>query len=103
MQLLQSVTHVIHNAWKVNFNHALPSFEFQIAGSRRLVDFCAAAHYPARLLFTSSIGVALAQEWATPVPEAPLADPSVAVESGYSASKYVVEQVGLLAFRRCGV
>lgn len=46
------------------------------------------------MLFTSSIGVA--HSWPADnglVPEAPLSDPELASDSGYSASKYVVEQV----------
>ncbi|THG96855.1 hypothetical protein EW026_g5054 [Hermanssonia centrifuga] len=89
-----SVSHIIHNAWKVDFNHGLSSFESQITGTRKLVDFCFNLDRPVRLLFMSSIGVA--QGWdnqSGPIPETPLSDPGLATDSGYSASKYVVEQV----------
>ncbi len=88
------MSHIIHNAWKVDFNHGLSSFESQITGTRKLVDFCFNLDRPVRLLFMSSIGVA--QGWdnqSGPIPETPLSDPGLATDSGYSASKYVVEQV----------
>lgn len=85
---------VVHNAWTVHFNRGLGSFESQIAGTRRLVDLCMALEQPVKLLFTSSVGVA--QGWdprSGPVPEDVLPDPAVAIGSGYSSSKYVVERV----------
>lgn len=95
-QLKQTITHVVHNAWNVNFNHPLASFEGQIAGTRKLVDFAFSAKRQPKLLFTSSISAA--HGWDTsngPVPEEPLPDPKVATSSGYASSKFVVEQVGL--------
>ena len=95
--MVTSVTHVIHNAWTVNFNLALQSFEDQIAGVRKLVDISASADHPMRLLVTSSIGVVDGWNPADgPVPEHALPDPAVAASAGYGSSKYVVEQVTLL-------
>ena len=94
MQIKANVTHIIHNAWNVNFNHPLTSFESQIAGTRKLVDICLESAAPIHLMFTSSISVAL--EWDMTngaVPEDLLNDPAVAVGNGYASSKYVVEQV----------
>lgn len=99
-QIVSSVTHIIHNAWSVNFNLPLHFFEDQIAGVRRLVDICSVADHNVRLMVTSSIGVA--SGWLPsqgPVPENPLSDPSVAASSGYTASKYIVEQVRQLVLR----
>ncbi|KAF7798255.1 hypothetical protein EIP86_009472 [Pleurotus ostreatoroseus] len=93
-KISSSVTHIIHNGWRVNFNHALSSFESQIAGTRNLVDFSASIGRPTRMLFTSSVGVA--HSWPADkglVPETPLLNPQFASDSGYSASKYVVEQI----------
>ena len=89
-----AVTHIIHNAWTVNFNHPLGTFESQIAGVRHVADLLASMTRPVRLLFTSSVGAA--SGWDTqrgPVPEVPLDDPEAAAGTGYAASKYVVEQV----------
>ncbi|GJE90357.1 acetyl-CoA synthetase-like protein [Phanerochaete sordida] len=93
-ELAENVTHVIHNAWKVDFNHSLAAFEGQVAGTRALVDFCAARARPARLLFTSSVSAAYRWDVARgPVPEEALADPRVAAIGGYGGSKYAVEQI----------
>ncbi len=89
----------MHNAWKVDFNLGLGSFETQIAGTRKLIDFAASQSQPASLLFTSSVSVAGKWDVSTgPVPETVLDNPEVATSSGYSASKYIVEKVimGLL-------
>ncbi|GJE92597.1 acetyl-CoA synthetase-like protein [Phanerochaete sordida] len=93
-EVISSVTHIIHNAWTVNFNLSLQSYEDQIAGVRMLVEICASAPRPVRLLVTSSVG--MTSQWDPndgPVPEHPLPDPAVATNNGYSASKYVVEQI----------
>ena len=88
------MTDIVHNAWMVHFKHPLSSFENQIAGTRKLIDFCMALDRPVKLLFTSS--VAVAQRWDASngaVPEEPLDDPDLTTPSGYGASKYVTEQV----------
>ncbi|GJE93768.1 hypothetical protein PsYK624_099290, partial [Phanerochaete sordida] len=94
VQLQAEVTHVVHNAWRVDFNLALPSFETHVAGTRRLVDVCAGAARGARLVFVSSVSAA--QDWDVargPVPEAPLADPALSVGTGYGSSKFVGENL----------
>ena len=84
----------MHNAWTVNFNLALSAFEDQIAGVRKLVDISASSPHRMQLLITSSIGIANNWDVAQgPVPERPLPDPAIAADIGYTASKYVVEQV----------
>lgn len=78
----------------MNFNQPLQAFEPQIRGVENLVSVCATADRPVKLLFTSSIG--LANGWDLrkgPVPERALPDPAIATSTGYTASKYVVEQV----------
>ena len=96
-QISKSVTHVIHNAWKVDFNHTLKSFEQLIAGTRKLVDACSTFSLPITLLYTSSVSAAMAWDSASgPVPERPLSDPRVAAPTGYGASKYVTEHVRTL-------
>ncbi|TFK46704.1 putative aminoadipate reductase [Heliocybe sulcata] len=93
-----SVTHVIHNAWRVDFNLALPSFETHIRASRGLIDFALTSKYGSQVkfLFTSSITVA--QSWDASkgsFPEEILSDPEPAVGGGYGEGKYVVERTGL--------
>lgn len=94
VEILQSLTHVIHNAWRVDFNRSLSSFESQISGTRKLVDLCANNPRPIQLFFTSSISSA--QGWHISngmVPEEPLTDPAHTSAIGYGASKFVTENV----------
>ena len=96
------MTHVVHNAWKVNFNLSLTSFETQIAGTRKLIDFSLIAKHLPKLLFTSSVSVAHGLDPRLGhVPETPLQDASAAIGSGYASSKYVVEQVSTDIFDLC--
>ncbi|KAH9841056.1 uncharacterized protein C8Q71DRAFT_436612 [Rhodofomes roseus] len=92
-EMQSSVTHVIHNAWRVDFNLSLESFEPNVKGVRHLIDFALSSPRPSppRTLFTSSIGVfqniegvQLAEQFISP---------AVAVGSGYSESKWVAERI----------
>ena len=46
-------------AWRVHFNNSLPTFEPNVKGLRKLVDFANSSplNKPPRLLFVSSVGV----------------------------------------------
>jgi thioester reductase-like protein len=95
-EIRDSVTMIIHNAWRVDFNLALSSFEPNVRGTRHLIDLARASKWAAkpRFLFTSS--VASAQGWDKSrgaFPEEVQFDAGVAVGSGYGASKYVSERV----------
>ncbi|KAF8200271.1 hypothetical protein BJ912DRAFT_921743 [Pholiota molesta] len=72
----QSVTHIIHNAWPVDFNLALKSFEANIKGLRTLIDFALSSplQTPPTLIYTSTIA-------------------KVAIGTGYTESKWVSEQI----------
>lgn len=84
----------MHNAWRVDFNLALTSFETHIASAIRLLAMAPSAYY----IFTSSISVV--GGWTdderyrgTLVPEAALHDSALAAAtSGYGMSKFVVEE-----------
>ena len=89
-------THVIHNAWKVDFNLSLLSYEGHIASTVNFLEFALSFLHKPHFLFTSSVSVASgwnSREGA--VPETILDNPTRLVEhgSGYAASKYVVEHV----------
>ncbi|KAG1770620.1 putative nonribosomal peptide synthetase [Suillus placidus] len=91
-----SVTTIIHNAWRVDFNLALSSFEPNIRGTRMLLDLALASPHAAslRFIFVSSIASALG--WSPsqgPVPEKLFGDPAMAIGSGYGESKHVAEQI----------
>ncbi|KAF2091877.1 acetyl-CoA synthetase-like protein [Saccharata proteae CBS 121410] len=105
-QLLNSVTIFIHNAWAVDFNLSLESYEStHIAGTRRVVDFSLQSKYRAHINFISSI--ASVGAWAFvgtgPVPEADLDNPAVSLPQGYGEGKFVTSRILAIAAQRSGV
>ncbi|KAE9394513.1 NAD(P)-binding protein [Gymnopus androsaceus JB14] len=96
-RLQDSLTLIIHNAWRLDFNLSLSSFEPHVHGTRNLIDLAHSSRYASslRFLFTSSIGSA--QSWNSkslgPYPEEVVSDPQYAVGSGYGESKYVSERI----------
>ena len=93
--LLRSVTHILHNAWDVNFNKSLRSFQQHIASVRRLVDFCSQSTYGASIFFTSTIGTGM--NWTRThdgqMPEMMFDDWSLPQNTGYAEAKFVVERL----------
>ncbi|KAJ7636836.1 putative aminoadipate reductase [Roridomyces roridus] len=90
--LRDTLTVIIHNAWMLDFNKRLSSFESHVKGTRHLIRLASSAS--ARFLFTSS--VASAQGWDRtrgPFPEELQLDADVAVGNGYGESKYVSERI----------
>ncbi|KAK2603822.1 hypothetical protein QQS21_004024 [Conoideocrella luteorostrata] len=85
-ELLSVADRIIHNAWPVNFNINLSSFEPYIRGVRHLVDFSSAATKQVSIVFLSSISTAGNWTKSKLVPERQLADPSLA-QMGYGLSK----------------
>lgn len=92
--LLQSVTHVVLNAWPVNFNLSVHSFEKpHIAGVRQFTDFSVHSTKGAKIIFISSISSVTCDADKEPVPEQVLYDNSKPVPMGYGESKYVAERI----------
>ncbi|THG97397.1 hypothetical protein EW026_g4592 [Hermanssonia centrifuga] len=93
-EIRTSVTHIIHNAWPVNFNMSLTTFEPSVRSVRRLVDLALSSPHPtpARLLFVSSVAILRQIDHMKPIKEG-LVEPSVAEGTGYSESKWVSEQI----------
>ena len=87
------ITHIIHNAWPVNFNIALNSFKSHIAGVRALIDFCISVPEHPKLMFISSLSSMTALSGKRVVPETIVSDPSAPSPMGYGESKYVAEHV----------
>ncbi|EGO01124.1 hypothetical protein SERLA73DRAFT_72093 [Serpula lacrymans var. lacrymans S7.3] len=87
-----SVTHIIHNAWSVDFNLTLKTFESNIKGLRNLIDFSLSSTLsrPARLLYTSSIGVFQNTDahGNSVLAEKPI-EPEAAIGTGYTESKWL--------------
>lgn len=99
---LLSVTHIIHNAWPVDFNRNLSSFEPHVKALANLVRLSILSSgsrpegsAPTRMLFTSSIAVA--GRFPDLNPKGPLEVPEVALEAinsaefGYPEAKWVCE------------
>ncbi|KAM5540085.1 hypothetical protein V8D89_006225 [Ganoderma adspersum] len=104
-EIRTSVTHIMHNAWKVDFNMAIPSFEPDIQGARNFVDLALSSPYanPPSVIFVSSVGVFKNSTIPAPIPETPLDDPASPFGTGYSESKWVVERVLQNATQRTGI
>ncbi|KAF8956587.1 acetyl-CoA synthetase-like protein [Flammula alnicola] len=95
-ELRSSVTTIIHNAWRLDFNLSLSSFEPNVQGTRNLVDLARSSAHAAsvKFLFTSSIASAFSWDKAQGAyPEEVLDDPKYAVGNGYGESKYVAERI----------
>ncbi|KAL8789313.1 MAG: hypothetical protein Q9213_001236 [Squamulea squamosa] len=104
--LLNDVTHIMHNAWEVNFNLPLKSFETpHLVGLRQLIDFSARSVYGASILFISSISSAMdhSVNHNGPVPERIITDASAAVPMGYAQSKHIAERVLSNASKMAGI
>ncbi|RDX45075.1 hypothetical protein OH76DRAFT_1028834 [Lentinus brumalis] len=95
VKLSSELTHIVHNAWLLNFNLFLPSFEPHVAGVRAVLDLALSSPFcqPPHVSFISSIGAVGRWPFDRPVPEAPLNSPEFAIPQGYSYSKYVSEQI----------
>ncbi|KAJ5818350.1 hypothetical protein N7474_003941 [Penicillium riverlandense] len=103
-ELLESVDTIIHNAWKVDFNQTVESFEeTHIRGVRRFIDFSLQSN--AHLHFVSSISAvgAWTPAMGPSVPEVPIDDCAVVLAQGYGESKHVGERICLEASRRSRV
>ncbi|KAB8238949.1 putative NRPS-like enzyme [Aspergillus alliaceus] len=101
-ELLESVDTIIHNAWKVDFNLAVESFEAtHIRGMRQFVDFCLQSQYNAHLHFMSSVSTVSGwtPEMGLSVPELPMEDSNLVLPQGYGESKHVSECICLEASR----
>ncbi|KAJ7609797.1 hypothetical protein DFH06DRAFT_1246824, partial [Mycena polygramma] len=93
--LKATVIVIIHNAWTLDFNKSLSTFEPHVKGTRNLIDLALQSSNDSgvRFLFTSSI--ASAQGWNRNLgsfPEELQLDANVAV-GGYGHSKYVSERI----------
>ncbi|KAF7347151.1 Acetyl-CoA synthetase-like protein [Mycena venus] len=91
-----TITVIIHNAWTLDFNKSLSSFEPHVKGTRNLIDLARQSPNESgvRFLFTSSIGSALGWDRNLgPFPEELQLNADIAVGSGYGESKYISERI----------
>ncbi|KAJ7715956.1 acetyl-CoA synthetase-like protein [Mycena metata] len=99
-EVRDTITLVIHNAWMLDFNKMLSSFEPHVKGTRNLIDLARQgagvtdSRPPGRFMFTSSVGTGLGWD-ATRGPFLEELQPTAdaAIGSGYSESKYVTERI----------
>lgn len=99
-ELRSHVDTIIHNAWKVDCNHKLESFEkVHIAGVRRMIDLSLCGEKSPHLCFISSQStIGLWNEKHGPlIPELPFDDISIVIPSGYGLSKCVSERILAIA------
>ncbi|KAK7453574.1 hypothetical protein VKT23_011851 [Stygiomarasmius scandens] len=91
-EIKTSVTHIIANAWRVDFNLGLTSFESDIKGFRQMLDLALTTN--SLLVFISSISVFQNFTYAKKLPFVEEALPAeVASIGGYPQSKWVCEQI----------
>lgn len=107
-RLLRTVDIFIHNAWAVDFNKTLQTYEgVHIAGTRRCVDFSLDSKYRTHIVFISSIASVGAYPAAHPekkeVPEQLFEDHRLPPPQGYGESKHVASLILARAARDAGV
>lgn len=107
--LLDEVTHIIHNAWQVDFNVSLEQLgAAHIRRVRQLIDFSAHSRHGCSIHFISSISSVGNWDIAcdspqSRVPEASFEDWSIPQGSGYGQAKYVAERVLATAASVAGI
>ncbi|KAF2859785.1 acetyl-CoA synthetase-like protein [Piedraia hortae CBS 480.64] len=104
-EMLERVDIIIHNAWAVDFNKTLASYEgTHIAGTRRCVNFSLESKKRAQVVFISSI--ASVGNWREdyPVPEKMMHDDNLPLPGqGYGESKHVASRILEAASAQAGV
>ncbi|KAL9018230.1 MAG: hypothetical protein Q9185_004444 [Variospora sp. 1 TL-2023] len=100
-ELSKEITHVVHNAWDVNFKRSLDSFvNLHITGVRRMTEFCAYSAHSAHLVFISPESAVLGGI-ETVVKEEVVQDWSCAQGTGYAKAKLIAERLIDRATRNC--
>ncbi|KIW77574.1 hypothetical protein Z517_10020 [Fonsecaea pedrosoi CBS 271.37] len=93
--LLSSLTLIIHAAWPVNFHLPLASFRPHLRELQGLIQLSLDVRLsqPARVMFCSSMGVALSTRGQKRIAEEPIMDFRQGMSNGYTQSKVVAEYV----------
>ncbi|TIC21279.1 acetyl-CoA synthetase-like protein [Wallemia mellicola] len=102
-EIEEEVDVIIHNAWRVDFNVALQSFEPDIKGVVNLTNLAITSKHGAAVLFTSSIGSVSRWPVGRETVEEPLTDARMAVGMGYGESKFVGERILSYASSKIGL
>lgn len=105
-EIRDRATVIVHNAWQVDFNLSLASYEHvHVSGVRNLIDLSAHSTHGARIFFTSSIAGVM--DWPIhhtgPVPEEVIVDFTVSQHMGYAESKHISERLLGLASAKANI
>ena len=104
--IIESVELIIHNAWQVDFNLSLDSYEHNhVGGVRNLIEMAIKSTQQAAIFFVSSISSVSnygARERAQ-VPEETIKDFTVPQRMGYAESKHIAERLLHIAATDCNV
>ncbi|QRV95029.1 L-aminoadipate-semialdehyde dehydrogenase [Ceratobasidium sp. AG-Ba] len=92
-EIRTTATAIIHNAWQVNFNLTLQSFEPSIVGAKNLIDLASDSVHRPRFIFTSSISVAGVGKIGGGLPEGYISLDQSTKRIGYGESKLVAEKM----------
>ncbi|QRW09278.1 AMP binding enzyme [Ceratobasidium sp. AG-Ba] len=92
-EIRTTATAIIHNAWQVNFNLTLQSFEPSIVGAKNLIDLAFDSVHRPRFIFTSSISVAGVEKIGGRLPEEYISLDQATNRIGYGESKLVAEKM----------
>lgn len=91
-ELLHSVTHILHNAWQVDFNLPLESFHEHLLGVRHFIEFAAQSTRHAYIFFISSVASVLNGASDT-VEEKIFNEFNMAQPMGYGEAKHIAERL----------
>ncbi|KAL7621049.1 hypothetical protein AAE478_008361 [Parahypoxylon ruwenzoriense] len=99
--LSREITHIVHNAWPMDFKRPVSSFSAHFESLRNLLqlalDASTISGNRTRFIFHSSIAVTANFVRVTgrndPVPETPITDPSIPSTMGYAQAKWVCERI----------
>ncbi|PLB45460.1 NAD(P)-binding protein [Aspergillus steynii IBT 23096] len=91
--LLTTASIVIHNAWTVDFNLPLSSFDSHLSSVINLSVFCAQSTRHTSLTFLSSIIAVMNLPNSPTIPESTLPHIQSLAPTGYSESKYIAERL----------
>ena len=105
-EILANADVVLHNAWQVDFNLSLDSYERSlIQGVVNLIDLASKSAHRAKVFFLSSIGAVMnwSVNYSGPIPEEVFSDYTVPQPIGYAESKHISERLLNLAIKKSQV
>lgn len=95
-EIANNATIVLHNAWQVDFNLSLASFEKHVKGVWNLIDLSIRSAHQAKIFFLSSISSVMnwSDQHTDTVPEQIISDGTVPQKNmGYAESKHISERL----------